>query len=77
MGKAEEEKLVTSSPGAILRLLRPVSNLPDAEQFLSAAPVLKLLSENVETVMDDQELLDILMDVVKGILARVETSTKD
>jgi hypothetical protein len=53
MGKAEEEKLVTSSPGAILRLLRPVSSLPDAEQFLSAAPVLKLLSENVETVMDD------------------------
>ena len=63
-----KDRLIDPTSESLLRLISPVLSLN--ESYLCSDPILELLTSHIEIVFNHQELLDILMTVVKGILSK-------
>jgi hypothetical protein len=70
-------QVVVFSPEMLQGLLEPIKALPNSDNLLASSPLLKLLYTQLRTVMKNPELLNLLLQIVQGILGKNSNTESD
>jgi hypothetical protein len=70
-------QVVVFSAEMLQGLLEPIKALPNSDDLLASSPLLKLLYTQLSTVMKTPKLLNLLLQIVQGILGENSNTESD